>query len=53
MTAEEKLALALTALSSARAVIDYCGGGDSWERECNAGDMEIFYAACEKLDVKE
>lgn len=34
MTDKEKIAMLRNALEEAQAHLDYCGWGDSWEREC-------------------
>lgn len=39
------------AVTHAKSVIDYCNGGDAWERECNAEDMMHFYHICDELDI--
>lgn len=51
LTDSAKLALAMEGLGKAMNVIDYCGGGDAWERECNKPDMDRFYAICTQLGV--
>lgn len=43
------LDLAKEALELARGVIDYCGGGDAWERECNQPAMDRFEEICNQL----
>ncbi len=39
-------------LSKAKAIIDYCGGGDMWERECNKEDMNTFDKICNELGIE-
>ena len=51
LTTEQKLELALAGLAAAQSVIEYCGGGDAWERECNMPSMLFAEDACTRLDV--
>jgi len=37
-----RIKLSGIALELAKGIIDYCGGGDAWERECNQPAMDQF-----------
>lgn len=45
MEKEEEL---LEALELAKEIIDYCGGGDAWERECAEEARTRFYQIHDK-----
>jgi hypothetical protein len=51
LSAEQRLAIALAALAATQQALDYCGGGDRYERECNAPLMRFADAACVRIGL--
>jgi gamma-glutamylcysteine synthetase len=43
----------IEALGIAKTILDYCGGGDAWERSCTEDMQRRFYDICEKYLPKE
>ncbi len=50
MDKKEKM---IRALAAAKSIIDYSGGGDAWESECNAPEINVFYELYEEIFPEE
>lgn len=48
---QQRYDFVVKALAAAMSALDYCGGGDAWERECNEPAMDFADEVCTALDI--